>query len=75
MFGASKADGNVEAKSLSEAFDAEVTYSAVQAGITAAGGSMTLQVKNSKGVILAVRRRQVGLDFSLDIRGMNISLK
>ena len=47
----------------------------MQAGVAAAGGSKTAQLKNSKGVVLKLRGKQVGLEFSLDLSGMQISLK
>ncbi len=73
--GASKAELIGEAENLSKPSDIEGTYTAVQAGVAAAGGSKTAQLKNSKGVVLKLRGKQVGLEFSLDLSGMQISLK
>jgi hypothetical protein len=40
-----------------------------------AGGVKTAQLKNSNGVILNLKGKQVGLEFSLDLSGMQVSLK
>jgi flavin-dependent dehydrogenase len=73
--GASKAELIGEAENLSKPSDIEGTYTAVQAGLAAAGGSKTAQLKNSKGVVLKLRGKQIGLEFSVDLSGMQISLK
>ena len=73
--GASKAELIGEAENLTKPSDIEGTYTAVQAGLAAAGGAKTAQLKNSKGVILKLRGKQIGLEFSLDLSGIQISLK
>ncbi|MEQ1578081.1 MAG: hypothetical protein ABL894_10545 [Hyphomicrobium sp.] len=73
--GASKAELIGEATGLNSSSDIEGTYTALQAGVAAAGGSKTAQLKNSKGVVLKLRGKQIGLEFSLDLSGMQISLK
>ena len=73
--GASKAELIGEAENLSKPSDIEGTYTAVQAGLAAAGGAKTAQLKNSKGVILKLSGKQIGLEFALDLSGMQISLK
>lgn len=73
--GASKAELVGEAENINKPSDIEGTYTAVQAGVAAAGGSKTAQLKNSKGVVLKLRGKQIGLEFSLDLSGMQISLK
>ena len=73
--GASKAEliGTVE--NINSPSDIAGTYTATQAGVAVAGGAKTAQLKNSKGVVLKVKGKQVGLEFSLDLSGMQISLK
>ncbi len=73
--GASKAELIGEAENISNPSDIQGTYTAVQAGVAAAGGTKTAQLKNSKGVVLKLRGKQIGLEFSLDLSGMQISLK
>ena len=73
--GASKAELIGTAEGLNKPSDIEGTYTAVQAGVAAAGGAKTAQLKNSKGVVLKVKGQQVGLEFSLDLSGMEVKLK
>lgn len=73
--GASKAELIGTAENLKNSSDIAGTYTAVQAGVAVAGGAKTAQLKNSKGVILNLKGKQVGLEFSLDLSGMQISLK
>lgn len=51
------------------------TYSAVGAGLSIAGGRSAAQLTNGRGVVLRLRGRQVGFMFSVDLSGMNISLR
>jgi hypothetical protein len=55
--------------------DVEGTYSAGQASVAVAGGAKVAELKNSKGVVLKVKGKQVGLELALDLSGMEISLK
>lgn len=55
--------------------DIEGIYSAAGAGMSVAGGRSVAQLSNAKGVVLRLRGRQVGFMFSIDLSGMNISLK
>jgi hypothetical protein len=50
-------------------------YSAVSASLAVAGGAKTAQLQNSKGVILELRGKQVGFEASLDLSGIEISLR
>jgi len=61
------------AANLHSAADITGTYSAVAAGIAVAGGEMSTQLQNSKGVVLNLRGRQVGFDLSLSLSGMTIT--
>jgi hypothetical protein len=55
--------------------DIEGIYSAAGAGLAIAGGRKVAQLSNARGVILRLHGRQVGFMFSLDLSGLNISLK
>jgi hypothetical protein len=60
---------------LRAASDIVGTYSAVGAGIAIAGGRKTARLQNSKGVVLELRGRQVGLELSIDLSGMTVALQ
>ena len=55
--------------------DIEGIYSAVGAGLSVAGGRSAAQLSNARGVTLRLRGRQIGFMFSIDLSGMNISLR
>jgi lipid-binding SYLF domain-containing protein len=55
--------------------DIEGIYSAIGAGLSVAGGRSAAQLSNARGVVLRLRGRQVGFMFSLDLSGMQISLR
>jgi hypothetical protein len=59
---------------LRRATDITGTYSAVSAGIAVANGPMTTQLQNGNGVVLNLQGRQVGLDLSLALSGINITV-
>ena len=73
--GVSKAELIGEASNLKTASDIEGTYTAVQAGVAIAGGGKVAEMKNSKGVVLKVKGKQVGLELTLDLSGIEVSLK
>jgi hypothetical protein len=73
--GASKAELIGEVYNLKNASDIEGTYSAAQAGVAVVGGGKVAELKNSKGVVLKVKGKQVGLELALDLSGMGVSLK
>lgn len=73
--GASKAELIGEVYNMKNPSDIEGTYSAGQAGVAVAGGAKVAELKNSKGVVLKVKGKQVGLELALDLSGMEISLK
>jgi hypothetical protein len=74
-FGATQADLVGRARNLRAASDIVGTYSAVGAGIAIAGGRKTARLQNSKGVVLELRGRQVGLELSIDLSGMTVALQ
>jgi hypothetical protein len=55
--------------------DIEGVYSAVGAGLSIAGGRSAAQLANARGVVLRLKGRQIGFMFSIDLSGMQISLK
>jgi hypothetical protein len=73
--GASKAELTGEVYNLKQPGDIEGTYAAVQAGVAVVGGGKVAELKNSKGVVLKVKGKEVGLELALDLSGMGISLK
>jgi lipid-binding SYLF domain-containing protein len=73
--GASKAELIGEVMNLKNVSDIEGIYTAGQAGAAAAGGEKVAHLKNSKGVELKVKGKQIGLEFALDLSGMQLSLK
>ena len=54
--------------------DIEGTYTAIGAGLAAAGGSSVARLRNSRGVELEVSGKQVGFMASVDLSGLRISL-
>ena len=73
--GASKADFVGDVFNLTAPEDIEGVYSGAKAGVAVAGGAKTAVLKNSKGVELKVSGEQMGLEFTLDLSGMQVSLK
>jgi hypothetical protein len=60
---------------LSRPSDIAGTYTAIGAGYAAAGGKKIVRLRNSKGVVLRLRGRQIGLEITVDLSGMEIWLK
>jgi len=73
--GASKAELVGEVYNLKSPNDIEGTYVAGQAGVAVVGGGKVAELKNSKGVVLKIKGKQVGLELALDLSGMGVSLK
>jgi hypothetical protein len=73
--GASKADFVGDVFNLSAVDDIEGVYSGAKAGIAVAGGEKVAELKNSKGAVLKVSGKQIGVELTLDLNGMQISLK
>lgn len=72
--GASKAELIGRAYNLTSPQDIAGTYSAAEVGLAVAGGDKVARLKNSRGVILEVKGKQVGLMISVDLSGMEIGL-
>lgn len=73
--GASSADLVGEVYNLTSPADIEGIYSATSAGLAVAGGASSASLQNSRGVVLKVHGKQIGLEFSLDLSGLSIKLK
>jgi hypothetical protein len=73
--GASKAELTGEVYNMKQPSDIEGTYSAGTASLAVAGGGKVAELKNSKGVVLKVQGKQIGLEAALDLSGMQVSLK
>jgi hypothetical protein len=73
--GISKAELLGTVHNLNRLADIEGTYSAAQAGVALGGGEKITRLENSRGVVLEVRGKQIGIEVALDLNGMQISLK
>jgi lipid-binding SYLF domain-containing protein len=73
--GVSKAELIGEVYNLKNVNDITGTYTAAQAGFAVAGGEKVADLKNSKGVQIKVRGKQVGLALEADLSGLQIELK
>jgi hypothetical protein len=74
-FGASKAELSGTVQNLNNVSDIAGTYGATEAGYAVVSGRKTARLKNTRGVTLVLRGRQVGLEVQLDLSGMQIALK
>ena len=73
--GASKMELIGRAYNMRHPSDIAGTYSAVGAGAAIAGGAGAVRLQNSKGVILELHGRKIGLEFSVSLSGMEVSLR
>ena len=73
--GASKADLVGRAYNLRNVADIEGTYTAGEAGVALAGGGKVARLQNSRGVVLELRGKQMGMMFSVDLSGMEVRLR
>ena len=74
-FGAASADVVGRAFNLRRPQDLVGTYTAVGAGVAIAGGATAARLQNQNGVVMEVRGRQVGLEASLNLSGMSVSMR
>lgn len=72
--GIASADFVGRVRHLRRASDIAGTYSAVGAGLAAAGGGSVARLRNSRGVELEVSGKQVGFMASVDLSGLRIRL-
>jgi hypothetical protein len=73
--GVSKADLVGTASTLRVPSDIAGTYTAVGAGVAVAGGGSTIRLRNARGVVLDLRGRNIGLEFSANVSGVEIALR
>ena len=73
--GASKAEFVGTAHNVRHPSDIEGTYAAAETGLAVVSGRKVARLRNAKGVVLTLRGRQVGLEFSADLSGMQVSLR
>ena len=63
------------ASNLRSAGDIVGTYGQTEAGLAVVTGRKAARLRNEKGVVLNLRGWQTGLEFSLDLSGMVISMR
>jgi hypothetical protein len=73
--GASKAVLVGRALNMRRASDIAGTYGQAEAGVAVVTGGKVARLRNEKGVVLELRGHQVGLEFSLDMSGMVVTLR
>jgi len=56
-------------------FDIEGTYGATTSSYAVAGGNAGVVLSNSRGVEIHLRGAQMGLEFSLDVSGVYVTLR
>ncbi len=72
--GVASADFVGRVRNLRRPSDIQGTYTAVSAGLAAAGGGSVARLRNSRGVELEVSGKQIGLMASIDLSGLNVRL-
>jgi hypothetical protein len=72
--GASKAQMVGTAFNVHHVSDIAGTYAAAGGGVAVAGGAKVAQLQNSNGVVLKVKGKQIGLEFSIDLSGMEVQV-
>jgi hypothetical protein len=72
--GIASADFVGKARHLRRSSDIAGTYTAVGAGLAAAGGGAVARLRNSRGVVLEVQARQIGFMASVDLSGLRLRL-
>ena len=75
IVGIAHADLIGDVYNLTKPEDIEGTYTAVGAAIAIAGGGKVWKLKNSKGVVLKLEGKQLGIELALDVGGMSITLR
>ncbi len=73
--GVAQAQLHGEVYNLTNPADIQGTYNAVSASYAFVGGGKTASLKNSRGVVLKVRGKQVGLKLNLSLGGLSINLE
>ena len=73
--GASRTEYTGRARHLRSPSDIAGTYSAIGAGAAVAAGAGAVRMQNGKGVVLELSGLKLGLEASIAISGMTVSLK
>jgi hypothetical protein len=73
--GASKTELVGRAYNLRQPSDLAGAYSAVGAGVAVAGGGGSVKMQNAKGVVIELRGRKVGFEFSANVSGVEITMR
>ena len=73
--GASKTELVGRALNMHRPSDIAGTYSAIGAGAAVAAGAGVVTLQNAKGVVLEMKGRKIGLEASVAISGLEISLR
>ena len=73
--GASKAELTGRAYNLRQPSDITGTYTAVGTAVAVAGGASAIRLQNTKGVVLELRGRNIGLELNASVSGVEISLR
>ena len=73
--GASKVDLIGRAYNLRWATDIAGTYTAVGVGAAAGGGVSSIRLQNSRGVVLDLRGRTIGLELNANVSGIEVGLR
>ena len=72
--GVASADFVGRARRLYKPSDIAGTYTAVGAGLAAAGGGAVARLRNARGVVLEVQAKQIGFMASVDLSGLRLRL-
>ncbi len=75
LAGIAKTDLTGSVFNLTKLEDIEGTYTAGEAAIAIAGGGKAWALKNSKGVVLKLSGKQLGIEVALDVAGMSVKLE
>jgi hypothetical protein len=73
--GASRAAFVGRAYNMESASDIAGTYRAIAAGGVFGAGAGAVQLKNAKGVVLELKGRKVGFEYSASVSGLRVSLR
>lgn len=73
--GASRTELLGRAYNINDPRDIVGSYTAVGAGVALASGAGEIRLQNSKGVILVLKGRKVGLEYSISLSGLEISMR
>jgi len=73
--GASTTELVGRALNLRQASDLAGAYTALGGGAAVAGGRASVRLQNARGVVLELRGRRVGFDFSVAVSGATITMR